>query len=242
MEKMKVKITTIENMLGSLPGDSEVYRNYIASKAPKPEEILAEELAALNVDEEFSKACTIFAKDKDGNPILFDYVFKGFFKNACKALRESDEGKSKGLSAYKTKIDNLVFVGPRQVRINTDSPITICERPLRASTAQGERVALSASEEIQAGAVMEIEITTLNKQMMELVCEWLDYGVFNGLGQWHNSGKGRFIWQNISDREETKETKKKTTAKKTDKGEVVVTEEEAAPAPKKRGRKPKTAK
>ena len=242
MEKMKVRITTLENMLGSLPGDSEVYRNYIASKAPKPEEILAEELAALNVDEEFSKACTVFAKDDDGAPILFDYVFKGFFKNACKAMRESDDStnKSKGLSAYKTKIDNLVFVGPRKVRIQTDSPITICERPLRASTAQGERVALSASEEIQAGAVMEIEITTLNKQMMELVCEWLDYGMFNGLGQWHNSGKGRFTWENLSDKEEVTETKK--AAKKTAKGEVVVTEEEAAPAPKKRGRKPKTTK
>ena len=57
MEKMKVRITTLENMLGSLPGDSEVYRNYIASKAPKPDDILEEELAALNVDEEFSKAC-----------------------------------------------------------------------------------------------------------------------------------------------------------------------------------------
>ena len=87
---------------------------------------------------------------------------------------------------------------------------------------------------------MEIEITTLNKQMMELVCEWLDYGMFNGLGQWHNSGKGRFTWENLSDKEETTETKK--VAKKAAKGEVVVTEEEAAPAPKKRGRKPKVAK
>ena len=202
MEHLTVEITTTEPMLGSLPGDSAIYKSYIASKAPQPEKIVDEELAAINVDEEFQKGCTVFAKDEDGTPILFDYVIKGFFKNACKALRESDDASCKKLSAYKTKIDNLVFVGPRKIRINTDKEITICERPLRASTAQGERVALSASEEIAAGATMTFEITTLNKDMMKYVIEWLDYGKFNGLGQWHNSGKGRFTWVNLTDREE----------------------------------------
>ena len=230
MEKIKVRLTTIEEMLGSLPGDSEVYRNYIASKAPNPAAIADEEVAAINVDEEFQKGCTVFARNAEGNPILFDYVFKGFFKNACKALRETDEkgAKSPALKAYKSKIDNLVFVGPRQVEIKTDKSISICERPLRASTAQGERVALAASEQIATGAVMEIEISTLNKEMMECVLEWLDYGKFNGLGQWHNSGKGRFIWEYIVDDSDKKTAK-----------EAVIAE--AAPAPKKRGRKPKNA-
>ena len=30
-----------------------------------------------------------------------------------------------------------------------------------------------------------------------MVPEWLDYGRFNGLGQWHNSGKGTFTWELI---------------------------------------------
>ena len=30
------------------------------------------------------------------------------------------------------------------------------------------------------------------------VCrEWLDYGRVRGIGQWRNSGKGRFTWEEI---------------------------------------------
>jgi hypothetical protein len=32
-----------------------------------------------------------------------------------------------------------------------------------------------------------------------LVEEWLDYGKFNGLGQWRNSGKGAFVWDELDD-------------------------------------------
>ena len=48
---------------------------------------------------------------------------------------------------------------------------------------------------------MEIEITTLTDDLMNTVIEWLDYGKFNGLGQWHNSGKGRFIWEDITNKQ-----------------------------------------
>lgn len=29
--------------------------------------------------------------------------------------------------------------------------------------------------------------------------EWLDYGELRGIGQWRNSGKGRFKWHDITD-------------------------------------------
>jgi hypothetical protein len=29
--------------------------------------------------------------------------------------------------------------------------------------------------------------------------EWLDYGCLRGLGQWRNSGKGRFFWERIDE-------------------------------------------
>lgn len=32
---------------------------------------------------------------------------------------------------------------------------------------------------------------------MDAVREWLDYGMLRGLGQWRNSGKGRFTWEEI---------------------------------------------
>jgi hypothetical protein len=198
MENMFVRLTLTDDILGSLPGDSEVYRAYIASKAPDAKNI-EDEIAALGEQEVYEKAVTIFAKDAENKPFLFDYVIKGFFKNACKAMREVSDSKSKGLAAYKSKIDNLVFVGPRQIRLNMPegSEITICERPLRASTAQGERTALAASEMIPKGTTLDFMVTCLTKDMLGRIPEWLDYGKFNGLGQWHNAGKGRFVWDNL---------------------------------------------
>ena len=39
------------------------------------------------------------------------------------------------------------------------------------------------------------EICTMNEEMMKFIDEWLDYGYWNGLGQWNNSGKGRFTYE-----------------------------------------------
>ena len=203
MTKMKVRLTLTEDILGTLPSDPEIYQTYIASKGKNVEEEVTQmgktnEFLEEETDEDSApKTLTVFVRDDEGNPCVYDYLIKGFFKNANKALRQSDDAKCKKLTAYKTKIDNLIFVGPRLIKLQTDSPITYCERPLRASTPQGERVALSASESLPAGTVLEFEITSLNKDMMTYVREYLDYGQFNGLGQWHNSGKGRFTWEEI---------------------------------------------
>lgn len=194
--EMTVKLTLLEDILGTLPGDPEVYKSYIASKAPEGKTI-NDEIELIGEDGVYEKGMTVFIKNKEGQPCIFDYLIKGFFKNAASALRGADDTKSKKLSAHKKKIDNLVFVTPRLIEIHNFDEIGICERPLRASTAQGERVALSCSESIAAGATLEFTITCLSKDMMEYVIEWLDYGAFNGLGQWHNSGKGRFTWEQI---------------------------------------------
>lgn len=198
--QMKVRVTLLEEMLGTLPGDPEIYRNYIASKAPDASTI-EDEIEAIGVEEYSEKGMTVFARFEDGSPFVYDYLIKGFFKNACNALREADGTESKKLKAYKKKIDNLVFVEERKIKINFEGSapeINICERPLRASTAQGERVALACSESVQAGCTLEFTITVLTKEMMKYIIEWLDYGKFNGLGCWHNSGKGKFTWQDIT--------------------------------------------
>ena len=35
--------------------------------------------------------------------------------------------------------------------------------------------------------------------MYNLAYELLDYGAMRGIGQWRNSGKGRFVWEEIKD-------------------------------------------
>ena len=203
MANMKVKITLLEDMLGTAPNNKEIYTDYLASKAPEGKNV-KDEIDSIEEPDgiEEMRQMTVFHRNPDTNqPIIFDYLVKGFFKNACSAMREVPKSESSKIKAYKKKIDNLVFVAPRMIDIDMAGEMTICERPLRAQTAQGERVALSCSESIPAGSTMEIEITTLTDDLMNTVIEWLDYGKLNGLGQWHNSGKGRFSWEDITDKQ-----------------------------------------
>ena len=202
MANMKVKITLLEDMLGTAPNNKEIYTDYLASKAPEGKNV-KDEIDSIEEPDgiEEMRQMTVFHRNPDTDqPIIFDYLVKGFFKNACSAMREVPKSESSKIKAYKKKIDNLVFVAPRMIDIDMAGEMTICERPLRAQTAQGERVALSCSESIPAGSTMEIEITTLTDDLMNTVIEWLDYGKLNGLGQWHNSGKGRFSWEDITNK------------------------------------------
>lgn len=191
MKKIKVTVTTTESMLGSAPNDKELMESYIASKAPDAM-TMAEEIEAVGTEEVIEKAMTVFPRH-DGKPILYDYQIKGFFKDSCGSLRKVKGTHSSKIKAYKKEIDGLIFVSPRHIEIQYTGEMTTCQRPLRAATPMGERIALANSEEIPAGAVLEFEVTCLVDEHVELVKEWLEYGQLRGLGQWRNSGKGRFI-------------------------------------------------
>ena len=78
--------------------------------------------------------------------------------------------------------------------------LTNCQRPLRAQTAQGERSSLASSEEIAAGAKLEFSILVMSDDLVPAVKEWLSYGKLRGLGQWRNSGKGRFLCEILEER------------------------------------------
>jgi hypothetical protein len=140
------------------------------------------------------KGKTVFPKDENGNPFIYDYQIKGFFKNAAKAFNYV-----KKLAAYKTKIDNLIFVNERKIllQIPEGKEMGNCQRPLRAQTPQGERVALANSDSCPEGTVIEFTVMSMVDDLMDNVEMWLDYGKLNGIGQWHNSGKGRFVWEKL---------------------------------------------
>ena len=197
MQEMKVRITTTEGWLGTANANKEIHREFIASKAPAPENADQECDAILDADELFEKSMTVFPR-VDGKPIIWDYQIKGFFKDTAAALRKIAGSESSKIKAYKKEIDGLIFVKERAIPIQYDGEITICERPLRAQTMQGERVALASSEEIPAGAKIEFTVLYQLPQHEKAIREWLDYGVFRGLGQWRNSGKGRFTWEEVA--------------------------------------------
>lgn len=188
----RVNIEFAEPMLGGAPLNAEIYKDYIATKRTDPpltSDELGEELETLPDD----KGVTGFHRDANGNPIIFDYAWKGYMKEACGFLRMIAGTESKGLTSYKKKIDGLLFVYPRRIPLILAGPITLNQRPLRAETMQGPRVTLACSEQVPAGTTMRFELVSLADSIMteDLIREWLEYGAMKGFGQWRNSSWGR---------------------------------------------------
>lgn len=187
----KLRVTFVTGPLGTQP-QKDVATEYITSKAIDPEtgELPADELATL--PEAMEKGTTAFHK-LNGQPIYYDYQVKGFLKDAGQVFNGL-----RGVKNLRSKLDNLVFVEPRQIVLNlpAGSEITYCERPLRAQTAQGPRTSLARSEELPAGTWFECQLSVYDGPISEpLLRDLLSYGARKGMGQWRNGGRGRFEFE-----------------------------------------------
>jgi hypothetical protein len=195
-KKIRVRIETTEELLGTASNNPNIHDEFIASKAPDAKS-REEEIEALGADAVAEKGMTVFPRGMHGEPIVWDYQIKGFLKDACSSLRGVTGSECSKVKSYKKVIDGRVFVREREIPIRYEGEMGVCQRPLRAQTMQGERVALAASESIPQGATLEFTILLLNKADEAFVRECLDYGQLRGLGQWRNSGKGRFYWEEL---------------------------------------------
>ena len=192
MTKVHVRLAFTDDLLGTSSGNPELHREFIASKAPDAAK-MEEEVAAIGVDAVEEKTMTVFPKMADGTPYLWDYQIRGFFKEICGAMRGIPGTKSSKVKAYKKKVDNTIFVEPREIPLNLHGmKIADCQRPLRASTMQGERIALANSEVCPQGTTCEFDVLCMVDEDVDMLREWLEYGKYKGIGQWRNSGKGRF--------------------------------------------------
>ena len=197
---LKVRVRFIEEILGTASANPEIHEEFIASKAPDAPS-REEEVAAVGAEEVFDKSMTVFSKDENGRPFAWDYQWRGFFKDTISALRKVSGTACSKCKAYKKEVDGLINVYPRKIPINFDGETGICQRPLRAQTAQGERVALASSETVPVGSTMVFEIELLCPEDEKIVRECLNNGLRRGFGQWRNSGKGRFKWKLLEERE-----------------------------------------
>jgi hypothetical protein len=198
MKEMKVRLTLTEGMLGTKAGNPELLETYIAAK--HPEAVQDDELNNMpDINEELEHGTTFFNRmpDDENVPAIFDYQIKGFFKDTQGALNRLPDSK---MPAHKKIIDGLIFVDERMIPIimPDNGQIGICERPLRAQTPQGERVSIARSEEVPAGSTLEFTIVMMDERHEKQVRLWLDFGARRGLGQWRNSGKGRFTWEEVA--------------------------------------------
>jgi hypothetical protein len=214
---MRVRIRLIEDLLGTVPLNPDVYEAHIISKIRKelakpsiPDNVRKELEQRLEiggaeeketVPESEEKGHTGFHRDDQGL-FLYDYLLRGFLKAAAGALKDKENrGKKNKVIpwAHKQLIDELVFVSPRRIHLGKTEPDGLLERPLRAETAQGPRVALARSDYVSAGTEFDLTINVVDgvkvpKKLLNLL---MRYGKEKGLGQFRNGSYGRFIFKMV---------------------------------------------
>ena len=197
-KKIRIRITLKEEMLGMSPADPKIHEEFIASKAPDAPS-LEEEVATHGVDEVVKNDKTIFPKLEDGTPILWDYQIRGFFKESIGFLKRVSGSECSKVTAHKKRIDGTVFIDERKIPITMRGDLGDCQRPLRAQTAQGDRVALANSETVGLHSTFTFTINLLDKTLEKALRECLDYAELHGFGQWRNSGKGVAWWEELDE-------------------------------------------
>lgn len=206
MLKMDIHLTLTEEMLGMAPADPAIYEKYIASLAPDAQST-EDEVAAIGTDKALEGKMTVFPRTVEGEPLLWDYQMRGYFKDSVGMLRRAPGTECSKVKTYKKLVDGLLFAFPRQIPIHLPEGASMelanCQRPLRTSGPSGERTALAISEIVPAGSTIDFTLMMLDDSMEKWVLECLDYGYVRGLGQWRNSGKGKFEYK-VTGRSKTK--------------------------------------
>ena len=216
MKKLDIQITLTAPMLGTVPGNDEIAKEYIVDNVIKNNTVKeamqkadeeVQTLPKIDPDDELSKGTTFFHRDEANKPFVYSYIMKGFFKSACDTQIDTgcftkEELKVLKLTrySYKSTINKLIYVGPRRLMLeNCPQELPFVERPLRAETMRGDRVCLARSEAAPEGTVIRCQIETLNDKLLDTIKYWLDLGAkFGGLGQWRSSHYGSFIWEEVT--------------------------------------------
>lgn len=200
----KFRLTGTDSLLGSCPGNREVFTEFLVGKTKTPEERRSALEDVNNIEENLDKGTTVFYRNENGL-IMKGYQVKGFLKAAAKALKDQ-----LNLKNYLSKVDTFVFVVEKNIPIMRDGkqltePDGYLERPQRCETAQGPRVSLAKSEEINAPWYIDVTIRVIENEKtaksssidMDMVEDFLDYGEMSGLLQWRNAGHGTFTYKEL---------------------------------------------
>lgn len=204
VEKYQVRIRLTEKLLGTVPMNEGIWAEYIAKRAPT-QEVVEEELDYDEYIEKMEeKGLTGFFRNEEGIFIM-NYMVKGFLKHAGNVMKDMVKVKN-----LKSKLNDFVFVEPRQIPIGKKERDGILERPLRGNTPQGQIVSIARSEYINEGTEITFTIKLLpHKEItMDIIKQLFEYGELKGLGQFRNGSYGCF---EVLSFESIKDTPKKKT-------------------------------
>lgn len=204
-QKLRVRLTGITPILGSVPMSKEIFDKFIATKAKTEAEKQGAASDSTFVREDEEEKATQFYRNHKGELVLRGYQIKGFLKEALYVLRDS-----LGITNAKSKADNYVFIDSTILIKREGQTVTrpdgFFQRPLKAMTMQGPRISLASSEQLDPEWVLEFTITLLtgvkgtpkSKALdMDMIREALDYGELKGLLQFRNGGFGSFTWEEL---------------------------------------------
>lgn len=202
---LNVEFTFTDELLGTLSEDKEASGEYIAGKNPEGAAKDEMEVIAALPEEIEKPPRTVFNRDaKTGRPFLWDYQIKGFFKDAFEAIIESDRHTQEYLKSIrvtgflrKRTVDKQIMISPREIYLELAGECKFITRPLRKDSFKGGLVAIATSEAAPAGTKIRLSIKVFNKQLIPIIKEALYFGSEFGIGQWRNSGKGRFTWREV---------------------------------------------
>jgi hypothetical protein len=166
---------------------------------------LKETLAEMDI-----KGTTVFFWNKEKNlPCVGDHMIYGFLKAASEAIGRTlptKKGEMLHSVSYTQSIINQhvrceerFITFDKDVVRNPDGSIAFLQRSLRAMTAQGPRISLAKSEQVEEGAHLTFTLKVLKNSPFtgEVLNKLLQYGELSGIGQWRNAGWGQFVFETM---------------------------------------------
>lgn len=185
--RYRLTLTLTEDMLGTVPYDQNIYETFIETKKPKNIKDKESKTVPKPGDEEKGRGRTGFHRDPKQGLFLYNYVIKGFFKNAANVLKGEERG-------HKSLVNDHLFVFPRRLYLKVKKHHGVFPRPLRAQTMQGPRVTVVQSDFVKAGTKIECELVVADSWLIKetMLEKWLEYGELMGLGQFRNGSFGTF--------------------------------------------------
>ena len=192
MKIIKVKLTLTEGMLGTSPNNEDIYTEYIGSKAPDAT-TLEQEVEAIGADGVIEKGMTVFPRDEDGNPFVYDYQIKGFFKDSCGALSRltgKDPETGKKAKAVNESGKMTISLTASEATIGKDTVRIMAFNDISSEIAENEQESWS-----KLIRVLTHEIMNTITPIASLSDTLLDFGdineeIKNGLSTISESSKG----------------------------------------------------